>query len=597
MIGQQNTPERAVTLPVATYTYGSASDSNGTVTYAQTQTIPLTFAPAGVIDTRGIASTFSDPQGIPPADPKYTQSQGSVTVQNLVDINGDGRPELTYVDHGQLRAMLNQPKPDGAGAATYFPGNVPLSGDASGATNAQIGALETRSSETTRDSQVVNGVYGGYAFNTDMQWRQLVDVNGDGRLDIIDAKEEAGSWVVYLNTPAPNTPLEVLWQRRTISIAPMVKHLTDAGYKVSSSYLPLSQRLTGARVQFRTCWVVVQDKTTLDFIWQKMPAGTTFNDPNPCIQTSGSVFGTPGPESTTLEWELRDINGDGYPDFVFNSVPTQFLNDDPDPFQSRRVNTIGGGVGVGTYTWSIQTENVAFKNATSIDATGGTDIDVMFNVAGMELATGTSAFSAPQRLSASSCGVERWDNVAQTCGFADFNGDGLADRFENGYAFLTTGSLSGSFFSNQALIPVGVLASHNNPQYSTCNSGTDVPIPPSKIYPTSELSGFRDLNGDGILDRLHTDHAIATVEFGTGVGFGPARTIVTPGAHLPLSEEIENCGGTRRTRCGLLTSTARPTGMLAISGTSLIVSQLASPVTRTRSTSAPKPSACRRPGA
>ena len=128
---------------------------------------------------------------------------------------------------------------------------------------------------------------------------------------------------------------------------------------------------------------------------------------------------------------------------------------------------------MGTYTWSIQTENVAFKNATSIDATGGTDIDVMFNVAGMELATGTSAFSAPQRLSASSCGVERWDNVAQTCGFADFNGDGLADRFENGYAFLTTGSLSGSFFSNQALIPVGVLASHNNPQYSTCNSGTD----------------------------------------------------------------------------------------------------------------------------
>jgi hypothetical protein len=199
--------------------------------------------------------------------------------------------------------MLNQPKPDGAGAATYFPGNVPLSGDASGATNAQIGALETRSSETTRDSQVVNGVYGGYAFNTDMKWRQLVDVNGDGRLDIIDAKEEAGSWVVYLNTPAPNAPLEVLWQRRTISIAPMVKHLTDAGYKVNGSYLPLSQRLTGARVQFRRA-AFVQDKTTLDFIWQKMPAGTTLMI-RTLHQTSGSVFGTPGPESTTLEW-VRD---------------------------------------------------------------------------------------------------------------------------------------------------------------------------------------------------------------------------------------------------------------------------------------------------
>lgn len=575
MVGQKNTDENAVTLPVATYTYGSVSDSNGSVTYAQTQTIPLTFAPAGVIDTRGIASTFSDPQGIPPADPKYTQSQGSVTVQNLVDINGDGRPELTYVDHGQLRAMLNQPQPDGAGAATYFPGNIALSGGASGATNAQIGALETRSSQTTRDSQVVNGVYGGYNFNTDMTWRQLIDVNGDGRLDIIDAKEEAGSWVVYLNTPAPNAPLEVLWQRRTISIAPMVKHLTDAGYEVSSKYLPLSQRQTGAKVQFRTCWVLVQDQH-LDFIWQKTQPGTTFDDPNPCIQPSGSIIlGSKGPESTTVEWELSDINGDGYPDFVFNSVPTKFLNDDPDPFQSRQVNTLK----VGTHTWSIQTENVAFKNATAIGATGFTDINVMLNVAGIELDTGTSAFSAPLRLASELCGVERWNNVAQICGFADFNGDGLPDRFENGVATLNTGSLSGSFFSNHALIPVGFLASHDNPQYSTCNSGTDLPVPPSTVYLTSQLSGFRDLNGDGILDHVHTDGAIGGVEFGTGVGFGPTRTIVAPGAHFPLSEEMENCGGTRSdTTTGLfdIDGDGQP-DIVAIAGTSLIVSQLASP--------------------
>lgn len=29
-------------------------------------------------------------------------------------------------------------------------------------------------------------------------WRQEIDVNGDGRIDIIDAAEEAGHWVVPL---------------------------------------------------------------------------------------------------------------------------------------------------------------------------------------------------------------------------------------------------------------------------------------------------------------------------------------------------------------------------------------------------------------
>jgi hypothetical protein len=37
-----------------------------------------------------------------------------------------------------------------------------------------------------------------------------------------------------------------------------------------------------------------------------------------------------GPEHTFVEWQLMDVNGDGYPDFVFNSSPVDFqLNPPP----------------------------------------------------------------------------------------------------------------------------------------------------------------------------------------------------------------------------------------------------------------------------
>jgi hypothetical protein len=93
MIGQEGMSERDVTLPVATYTYGTATNAAGGLTYRKTQSLPLPL-PSGV-DTSSIASSFSDPAGEPPPAPEYSQAHGSVTWQNLIDINGDGRPDLT----------------------------------------------------------------------------------------------------------------------------------------------------------------------------------------------------------------------------------------------------------------------------------------------------------------------------------------------------------------------------------------------------------------------------------------------------------------------------------------------------------------------
>ena len=59
MQGQRGTPEGNVLLPVATYTYGTATNVAGGLTYRRTQRLSL---PSGV-DARGFASSFSHDWG------------------------------------------------------------------------------------------------------------------------------------------------------------------------------------------------------------------------------------------------------------------------------------------------------------------------------------------------------------------------------------------------------------------------------------------------------------------------------------------------------------------------------------------------------
>ena len=158
------------------------------------------------------------------------------------------------------------------------------------------GALEMRSAQTSRTP-----LPGGYIFNTDMVWRQAIDVNGDGRLDLIDAKEEAGSWVVYFNTPSttpsPTNPSLVVWVRRTISIAPLVT-APQRGRSFSECELPavVAAENWGV-VQHRTCWRW-QSGPTGQFHWVENPEGFFTGA---CTGPPDSVFSV-SPEHTYVEW-------------------------------------------------------------------------------------------------------------------------------------------------------------------------------------------------------------------------------------------------------------------------------------------------------
>ena len=193
-------------LPVAAYTYGAATGVDGKFTYRKTKSIPL---PTGA-DSTGISGSIGQFDNRRPNE-LYDQQNSYFTWQSLTDINGDGRPDLTFRDGPELMVAFNTPSPDGttfSGVAgqqlTGGPGN-----DLTGR------SLEARSSRQDR-SLLLLGT------NSDMMWRQSIDVNGDGRLDLIDAQESAGGWVVYLNTPSIDAPNRIAWVRRKISIARLV---------------------------------------------------------------------------------------------------------------------------------------------------------------------------------------------------------------------------------------------------------------------------------------------------------------------------------------------------------------------------------------
>src|SRR5262249_58896076 len=108
-------------------------------------------------------------------------------------------------------------RPGAWGGSTTFGVGVPLTD-----TVLTQGPFEKRSSDSPRFSTTPAS---GNP-NVDYVWRQAIDVNGDGRIDIIDAAEEVNHWVVYLNTPDPGLS-GVKWVRRSYLITPLYQHFLE----------------------------------------------------------------------------------------------------------------------------------------------------------------------------------------------------------------------------------------------------------------------------------------------------------------------------------------------------------------------------------
>ena len=174
--------------------------------------------------------------------------------------------------------------------------------------------------------------------------RQLIDMNGDGRIDIVSSDEEDGFWIVYLNGPGsdlgqlgsdPNRPKshpkDIVWERRKISIGPIVQRLIEAGLLYDRfdrpitdpstiARLPLGRTFTTNIVHFHHCY----KWTGTRWVNTEGVEGWGSNNGAPrCVlpQADSNIhdnFGTVVEEGehSYVEWRLQDVNGDGHPDVV-----------------------------------------------------------------------------------------------------------------------------------------------------------------------------------------------------------------------------------------------------------------------------------------
>jgi RHS repeat-associated protein len=484
LTGRAGTPEAGTPITIAAYSYGAATRS-GSFTYVAAGQSALGFTE--------LASTASTPPMVG-VDPGWTSTK------SLVDVTGDGRPDVIAMSGAALKLTRNKSGPDAA--AFEAPRDL-----ADGVLTSR--AIEARSLKQVRYSSVNPGT-------NDLVWRQTIDFNGDGRLDLVDAAEQAGRWVIYLNTPDPTKPGDVRWVRRSISTAYLAQQLNSRGLAVDPAHVPLSRRAT-YRDWFTTqCWIYQSG-------W------TLTNKPWLCGPPPASAV-----ETTITEWEVLDVNGDSYPDVVFDSAPVV------NTVQTSAPPDYEGYEGELYATVTVHTQALPVGR-----------LDAVLNVVGTRLTSGDEQpFSAPITvLDQATCGVEQWWSSQQTsfavqrllCGLPDVNGDGLVDRVDGLSVYLGTGSptASGLFTPGAMFTLPDHLAIQRNHEQEGCKQAT--------TFSATMDAGLRDLNGDGIPDYVTGVAGSWYVHAGTGVGFAQPRSI---SGQFALSQSTETCVGSEATTTG-----------------------------------------------
>lgn len=301
LYGREGTREFTHPISLGSYSYGTVSTGGS-----------LSYTPAGTafMPSDRIAATLGKSEPI---------SSGGHSVlaltEMLTDLTGDGIPDLFYArGNGYVIAPGSNDSLGftGAGSQDSDVFSRP-SGDEDARTS--VRPLETRSLSAPRYRFDASGIFGSIVED---EWRRAIDFNGDGRIDIIDAHETPGQWVVHLNTPGPSeNPIDIRWRTVRFPIDTLFQKLNRSLDDLPRDYLPISRRHTGRNISIATCFKY----SSIGQQWVEFPVGM-----------SNGQCSTKGPddpsnireaaELTFVEWDLKDLNGDGYPDFVLNTKGT-----------------------------------------------------------------------------------------------------------------------------------------------------------------------------------------------------------------------------------------------------------------------------------
>ena len=510
--GREGTPEETTALPVARYRYGRATQGSATggdggalrVVFAEEAPLPL---PSGwTTDRIG----------------RLSGTANNETLEILRDLNGDGLADLV--------------RPGSGGALLLAAGRGGVSLDAPTALFPGVPS-STLSSENT---SAMRNHYGYTESHVERTYRQIIDMNGDGRPDFIDAGAAPNIWRVYLNEPDPADPRLPSWRQIDIDVSNILYQLDLINPRIKEgSYLPLQRSQTGQHLEEHRCLT-------------KNPVTGQYPTELPCPGWEHSHDAIRD-QFSYVEWKLADVNGDGYPDLVANSAPLDYrvMGDVENPATCKQ-----GMVDSGYYY--CHTDSI-------LDFGGATNqVRVFLNRGGRYLTGALTPFAAWVPLATGDGGsVEEWhgdfyyevplyneaglpidkpllpETSRQTRGFIDVNGDGIADRLTPGAALLGSGQVDGGVlgFPMRVAVPLYAIRARSG-RVAAC--GLVDPAPPGTQYEVTRTGGILDVNGDGFPDVVDG----MSVRFGTGLGWGDPVPVELFGSRDGLlSTIVETCDG------------------------------------------------------
>ncbi|MEE8379785.1 MAG: hypothetical protein V3R49_05375 [Gammaproteobacteria bacterium] len=242
----------------------------------------------------------------------------------------------------------------------------------------------------------------------ELKWVEKIDFNADGRIDVIDARD-VDVWRLYLNTPKtqPNgTPIE--WKKIDLNIKPIRDFLEGVNSDTPSA-LPVSLSVAGKKETIRGCYRFNGS------YWLECPEA-------PKQITLGRT------DVRYTLWYLTDMNGDGLPDLVFNSLPVKgILITDPESSCDEGLFPTNPGP-------NETTQNCFEETVIDFPIGAQNQIMVFYNRYGVHLPEAVP-FTEPVILAGGSdrCGIEKWTITdsgtrLNTCTIKDINGDNIADH-------------------------------------------------------------------------------------------------------------------------------------------------------------------------
>lgn len=487
--GRDGTPEAAAAQPVARYVYGRTTmgnDHSGRVlVYGERDPITI---PGG----HQFLGRLSSATG--------TGTTPNLTTGALMDLDGDGLIDF-LVDR---KWHENR---DG----TLFNGAMDVYAGLSEPPPAVIGRHDTWHSIRHYPRHTNDTAYESVDILT-------IDMNGDGRLDVVDAKAIGGGyWRIFVNEPDG-------WRVVDVSMHRVQQQLTERHMGPGYPNMPVGRSVTGAQGVVHACYRVAADHT-----WEACP------DTEPTFT---------GGQTTRVQWQLRDVNGDGYPDLVADSQLTvQRLIDDDDclPYVGTPPPPAPPLVPVGSETWCQAGHTTYGYDERNPD--GPNRLIVFLNRGGARIATQGMFADWVFLTEAESCSVEEHHEGVQTCGFVELNGDGIPDRIDNvgAGAVASFGTGRGYAQAPGFVLPADYLRVTDSDYEEACEEDE------AAVYHSRAVAGYLDINGDGIADYWEYDWAKRgpyAVHLGTGAGFAPPVPLGAP-ATLSLSASESACDGSK----------------------------------------------------